>query len=152
MAKRKSAGNTSNGGSSSSSASRECKKKRKAVEKVEEISNGGTVVKEEVEMNGEGDVEEISNGGDDVDSPSVSDRKISRKLVKKEDIGCRFIGDPVPADEAKLRWPHRYPENVFSFLDLVLILFFRFLLFGNSMILINFVFYVLCRLVVEEKE
>ncbi|CAO2837185.1 unnamed protein product [Amaranthus hypochondriacus] len=113
MAKRKSAG-TTNGGSSSSSASRECKKKRKSVEKVEEISNGGTEVKEEVEMNGEGDVEEISNGGDDVDSSSVSDRKMSRKLVKKEEIGCRFVGDPVPADEAKLRWPHRYPDKVGS--------------------------------------
>lgn len=28
------------------------------------------------------------------------------------DNSC-FIGDPVPAEEARRRWPHRYPEMVY---------------------------------------
>ncbi|KAG5550546.1 hypothetical protein RHGRI_015492 [Rhododendron griersonianum] len=27
---------------------------------------------------------------------------------KPEEDGCRFVGDPVPDDEARRRWPHRY--------------------------------------------
>ncbi|KAH0455874.1 hypothetical protein IEQ34_015906 [Dendrobium chrysotoxum] len=36
-----------------------------------------------------------------------------KKVVKKEhEPICRFIGDPVPVNEAKMRWPERYTKKV----------------------------------------
>ncbi|KAJ8430003.1 hypothetical protein Cgig2_008442 [Carnegiea gigantea] len=43
---------------------------------------------------------------------SYADRKKSSKRAKKspdsEDDDCKFLGNSVPADEARRRWPHRY--------------------------------------------
>ncbi|KAK9052038.1 hypothetical protein SSX86_028666 [Deinandra increscens subsp. villosa] len=40
-----------------------------------------------------------------------SGRKKEEVLVKDDDEETRFVGDPVPADEARRRWPHRYLEK-----------------------------------------
>lgn len=107
MAKRKSARKTAD--SSSASAASKCKR-RKAVESEAVVNNGGsesrevsvTTVEEEVVE----EVEQIKQ------SPLSYDRKDARKVAKREEMDCRFLGDSVPAEEAKLRWPHRYPQKV----------------------------------------
>ncbi|KAK9736049.1 hypothetical protein RND81_04G246600 [Saponaria officinalis] len=44
-------------------------------------------------------------------SPATPSRKIPRKTTKKDDLNRRFLGNPLPADVAKTRWPHRYLPN-----------------------------------------
>ncbi|GMH11523.1 hypothetical protein Nepgr_013364 [Nepenthes gracilis] len=46
-------------------------------------------------------------------SPQRRERASSSKKSKrnKEDLECRFLGDPVPMEEAMQRWPHRYIEE-----------------------------------------
>lgn len=46
----------------------------------------------------------------------------------------RFLGEPLPADEARERWPHRYQEKVSVILIIIVIIFFGFL----------FLFFLLC--------
>uniref|UniRef100_A0A803KLX9 Cytosine-specific methyltransferase n=1 Tax=Chenopodium quinoa TaxID=63459 RepID=A0A803KLX9_CHEQI len=101
--------------SSSSSSASGCSKSKKqkvveVVEKVEEVVNDVKTESSEVSIPVD---EEVEAGVEEiVESPTNSGRKNSRKLVKKEELDCRFLGDPVPADEAKLRWPHRYSAKV----------------------------------------
>ncbi|GAB4835134.1 hypothetical protein Ancab_000043 [Ancistrocladus abbreviatus] len=53
-----------------------------------------------------------------VDVPAAESPKSSEKVSpavrskkKEEELDCRFIGNPVPMEEAKQRWPHRYLEK-----------------------------------------
>ncbi|KAJ8420644.1 LOW QUALITY PROTEIN: hypothetical protein Cgig2_031998 [Carnegiea gigantea] len=110
MAKRKSARKN---GSASASASASSSKRRKesnskATINVCEIEDQEIGV-DEREVSVSAAIEEAS-ADDIVESPTSSGKKNSRKL-KKEDLACRFIGDPVPIEEAKQRWPHRYVEK-----------------------------------------
>ncbi|KAH9611748.1 hypothetical protein KSS87_012087 [Heliosperma pusillum] len=121
MTKRK----TSKTGSPTSSATstRSNTKKRKTVistdaENAEEIIDDITPSLEaDVEAEAEaiaGEEEEVKKEEGDCDTV-VESRRISRKIPKREeDLDCRFLGDPVPADVAKARWPHRYPDKVNS--------------------------------------
>ncbi|XP_021728853.1 DNA (cytosine-5)-methyltransferase CMT3-like [Chenopodium quinoa] len=109
MPKRKSAKKKPASSPSSASA---CSKKQKVevVEKVEEVVNNVKTESSEASIPVD---EEVEAGVEEmVESPTNSGRKNSRKLVKNEELDCRFLGDPVPADEAKLRWPHRYSAKV----------------------------------------
>lgn len=116
MAKRKSASKKpSPSSSASASASKRSKKSKLAVES-EEVKIDENVVSEAQEVCVNGDHQVEVEGDEEVsESPQNSEKKNSRKLVKRDEFDCRFLGDPVPADEAKLRWPLRYPDKVFAF-------------------------------------
>ncbi|OVA15612.1 hypothetical protein BVC80_1295g9 [Macleaya cordata] len=45
-------------------------------------------------------------------SSSESKKKKMPKRVVVADPECRFIGEPVPSDEARKRWPERYDPKV----------------------------------------
>ncbi|KAL9233613.1 hypothetical protein vseg_008585 [Gypsophila vaccaria] len=44
-------------------------------------------------------------------SPSSPARNVPRKTAKRDELDCRFLGEPIPADVAKSRWPHRYSKS-----------------------------------------
>lgn len=88
-----------------SSASASSKSKKSKVIETEQVENGGS---ENVELS----FNEERENEDSAESPVSSGRKIPRKLVKNEELDCRFLGDSLPDDEAKLRWPHRYLPKV----------------------------------------
>lgn len=71
--------------------------------------SGGDVVREEKvgEVLNNGDCESTSK------SPVLVDKKEKcrtpvEKESKEEEDNARFLGDPVPDEEARQRWPHRY--------------------------------------------
>ncbi|KAJ0635607.1 putative DNA (cytosine-5-)-methyltransferase [Helianthus annuus] len=63
----------------------------------------------------------------DGDSPARSSgrKSVSKKeeAVVEDEEESKFVGDPVPNDEARRRWPHRYIAKKVSFL--IFILFFK---------------------------
>lgn len=63
------------------------------------------------------------------------DSKKQKKSPEAEPSGCWFVGEPVPAAEARKRWPERYKNNKvwvrsasfhFSFAALLVTVFFIF--------------------------
>lgn len=74
--------------------------------------SGGDVVREEKvgEVLNNGDCESTSK------SPVLVDKKEKcrtpvEKESKEEEDNARFLGDPVPDEEARQRWPHRYQNK-----------------------------------------
>jgi len=117
MAKGKSARKKGSAPASASSSKKRKGSNSKAVVNACEMENQEISVEER-----EGSVAiDEGSSGDVVESPTSSGRKNSRKL-KKEDLACRFIGDPVPIEEAKQRWPHRYVEKVISWLQWLMLI------------------------------
>ncbi|KAL2940700.1 hypothetical protein RDABS01_029050 [Bienertia sinuspersici] len=110
MAKRRSATKnaSSTPASGSASASSKCKR-RKVVEKEEDVNNNNVVSETQDVVSINGDQEEVEQIPESEDN---SEQKITRKVAKRDELDCRFIGDPIAADEAKLRWPKRYPDKV----------------------------------------
>ncbi|XP_074310562.1 DNA (cytosine-5)-methyltransferase CMT3-like [Silene latifolia] len=43
--------------------------------------------------------------------PIVARRTSKKNVKKEEELDCRFLGDPLPHDVAKARWPDRYPDK-----------------------------------------
>lgn len=60
---------------------------------------------------------EIGRGGGDGGDESRARKRVAKGVTWTEDLkevngsSC-FVGDPVPEEEAKRRWPHRYENKV----------------------------------------
>ena len=101
MSKRKStssAAATSGGGSGSSRSSK--KSRSKADLRSAEAEVTSSVVKEEEMKNAEAASFTADDSGSDSEGPAA-----------------RLVGDPVPDEEARRRWPKRYEEKVTFFAD-----------------------------------
>ncbi|KZV43016.1 DNA (cytosine-5)-methyltransferase CMT3 [Dorcoceras hygrometricum] len=91
------------------------KSKRLAYSVAVEVVESDLISDEEVEMVEDGECENVSNPS--VDALNEEDKKLEVSVeedeedVEEDECISRFLGEPVPKEEARRRWPERYQKD-----------------------------------------